>query len=132
MSLHPVPLTCSCTRPARLVRWTIRRLPRTLSVALFWSRLLPTRHRLGSVLQYSRAPRRPRNGPCFRGSLWPPLFMTQIDVLMPEDHPAFPHVESWAKVYGVRMLTVQPESGNVLFMLSWPYKAWPVDYEEAY
>lgn len=51
---------------------------------------------------------------------------------MPEDHPAFPYVEAWAKVYGVRMLTVQPESGNVLFMLSWPYKAWPVDYEEAY
>lgn len=51
---------------------------------------------------------------------------------MPEDHPAFPFVREWAKVHDVRMLTVQPESGDVLFMLSWSHKAWPVDYDEAY
>lgn len=58
--------------------------------------------------------------------------MTRIDVLMPENHPAFPHVDAWAKANDVRMLTVQPEAGDVLFMLSWPYKAWPVDYDKAY
>lgn len=56
----------------------------------------------------------------------------RVDVLMPADHPAFPHVQEWANSHDVRMLTVQPESGDVLFMLSWPYKAWPVDYDKAY
>lgn len=54
------------------------------------------------------------------------------DILMPEGHPAFPVIREYASRHGLRVLTTEPDGGDVLFIISWSFKVWPHLYDRAY
>lgn len=55
-----------------------------------------------------------------------------VHILIPGGHPAYPTISAFASRRGIRVLTDEPAGGDVLFIISWPYKVWPHNYNKAY